>query len=740
MMSRWKGKKKTPIVQFYSETDSCILSYDTFFASYPTYYIIIEKGIFTFLVKSEDILSFIESCPTKRIVMLSRQDVDKMDEELTREDSLHNASGSSPSELYSKFIGRKGEDSFKEEGQDAESMLQNMLSCLASRTDLTISWKKGPKQDIPKWIWKALTLEDDSSAGARPAIAAPTSEYYEWWMGIRFIKHFASQISAFELHSVVNDSIIFADGSLSHSALCLLLCVNALKQCPCPISKRIKRWQSLVFETIRLYQNYGIEELDTLALSLWIGYIVPATLHVIENLPSKDKNVNRLAMCSGLIGTSTHLAKRECELPETLKHIATSTILQDHLQDLLEVVRLILSKFEHSEIWVWTSPWRKFSLPSQSEMEERNEDIEYIQNKDKIEWWSRHVHRHESVAGMDTSWDELGVSLMAILSFENRPMILSSKYVWKVWFPHVSILLTSIGDSGGDLSFLDPLPIYLLDHLVKVTPEHSLPAVGSYSKKVDAPFETFQLLSNQILSQAAASNREDSASKSKEEETLSRARSERMVGLMKGLLTRYQPINQVKIVRKLVHDCPHPGLQAKFIDLLRPVIFSEEASDALWTYIRSFVKDLLEHHDEEQRTLLEIDDLVEKVEIYVGAITMIQLYVMVKGKVPKKISSPKPLRRFYKTLHQMLQDWLDNANQSLGPDNYYRLYLLEGALQQVMENLDSNKSSETVGSGEMNDDSQEHEQSAAPTVATSNPVRNQKIDPAPIVGDADIFL
>jgi hypothetical protein len=621
-----------------------------------------------------------------------------------------------PSELYSKFIDKKDSSPLTGDRNPEyhEAMLQNMLSSLAAQTDLTTFWKKGPKEDIPKWLWKALTLSDDA-AGSGPKV---DSAEYEWWMGACFIKLFAADISPFELHSVVNDSIIFADGSLAHSTLCLLLCVFALRQCPSPIEKRWKRWQSLVCETIRLFQNYGVE-VGGLTLPLWIHHIVPACLHLIRNLPEE---ANRLAFVSSLVGTCCHLASRECRLPETTKNLSTSTILQDHLQELLETVRLILNEFGYSETWVWLSPWRKFSPWRQ--MEERCDEVEFIQNKDKIEWWSGRVHRHESVAGMDTSWDDLGISLLAILSYENRPKVLSANFIWKVWFPHVALLLKSV---GGELQFLEPLPIYLLDNLVKVIPDQSLPSVGTYSKKVDAPFETFQLLSNRILTQT------EEGEESRENETISKARSERMVNLMKNLLTRYQPINQVKIVRKLVHDCPHPGLRAKFMDLLRPVIFNEEASEALWSYIKSFVKDLLDHHDEEQRTLVNLDDLVEKVEIFVGAITMIQLWVMVKGKVPKKISA-KPLGRLYKTLKKMLESWLDDTI-SMAPDNYYRLYLLEGALGQVMSNLDSVR-------GEMKRVDCGDSQSTPPSRPQSSTAASDKtsIAPAPIVGEVDIFL
>jgi hypothetical protein len=323
----------------------------------------------------------------------------------------------------------------------------------------------------------------------------------------------------------------------------------------------------------------------------------------------------------------------------------------------------------HTEMWVWLNPWRIHS--SLQNQEERCDGVEFLQNQNNIVWWNQSAYRHERVAGMDTCWDELGISLLALMSFDNRPMVFTPAYTWKAWFPHVSILLKSTGDHP----FLEYLPLSLLTNLFQIVPEKSLPAVSSTSAKPDAPYETFQLLSNRLVIQ-----KRDRDRVSKDQELESKARSERIVVLMKSLLARYQSVNQVKIIRKLVHDCPHPVLQAKFIDLLRPVIFDEEASDALWTYINSFVKDLVSHGDKDSDTLVNVDDLVQKVEIYVGAITMIQLWCMVKGKLPKRIKGHS-LGSFYKILTKMLESWL---NDSVPPDDYYRLYLLEGALQQVI--------------------------------------------------------
>ena len=100
----------------------------------------------------------------------------------------------------------------------------------------------------------------------------------------------------------------------------------------------------------------------------------------------------------------------------------------------------------------------------------------------------------------------------------------------------------------------------MLDTLFPSIPEKSLPPVHSTSTKPDAPYETFQLLSNRLVMKTPVVQDELSFEKPQpqQQEWESKAHSERIVGFMKSLLARYNTVNQVKIVRKLVHDCPHP--------------------------------------------------------------------------------------------------------------------------------------------------------------------------------------
>ena len=94
------------------------------------------------------------------------------------------------------------------------------------------------------------------------------------------------------------------------------------------------------------------------------------------------------------------------------------------------------------ETWLWSNPWRIRS-EAYSCIDDRDEDVEFISGRHDIVWWTQVAHRHERVAGVDTSWDRLGISLLGLTAFDCRPMLLSSAYVWSTWFPHVRYVPTS---------------------------------------------------------------------------------------------------------------------------------------------------------------------------------------------------------------------------------------------------------------------------------------------------------
>merc|ERR1711935_919820 len=94
--------------------------------------------------------------------------------------------------------------------------------------------------------------------------------------------------------------------------------------------------------------------------------------------------------------------------------------------------------------------------------------------------------------------------------------------------------------------------------------------------------------------------------------------------------------SQVKIVEQVIQNCSNPGLQARFLDLLRPLILIPDidTEKLLWSLLMSIVDDMFKTYwDQKEQILINIDLLINRdVEISVGAITMIQMWSLVDEK------------------------------------------------------------------------------------------------------------
>ena len=323
-------------------------------------------------------------------------------------------------------------------GIDAESVMQRVLSSLATQEDL--GQVHNSEESILNLLWQWLTESNKEAGPSSPQNS--NGSRYEWHMGVRLVHYLLASMTPFEVHAVSNQAIVFTDGSATHCSLCLLLCVYTLRKCPqeSPITVRWKRWQSLVFETIRLYQQYGLE-LAEIASELFLVHILPACQEVFERLPTDGHHVAFLAASVGTIST---LMVKGCQRYQTSKNEDSSIdgVLSNSLP-VLEATRNFLHEaggFE--ETWLWSNPWRIRS-EAYSFIDDRDEDVDFIIGRHDIVWWTQVAHRHERVAGVDTSWDRLGISLLGLTAFDYRPMLLSSAYVWSTWFPHVRYVPTS---------------------------------------------------------------------------------------------------------------------------------------------------------------------------------------------------------------------------------------------------------------------------------------------------------
>jgi len=283
---------------------------------------------------------------------------------------------------------------------------------------------------------------------------------------------------------------------------------------------------------------------------------------------------------------------------------------------------------------------------------------------------------------MDTSFHKIGLVLLAMTAFRERPMVYHPSFVWSIWFPHVVALFGKIPDCP---SMLENLALRFLESLIAIVPEESLVHETAFHDTSEAHLELFHILSNQLMSRIQTNEDSD-----KEEEDF-KMRSQRTVGLIKALLTRFTTVSQVKIVEKVMENCSTPGLQARFLDLLRPLILisDSQTENLLWKLLMSILDDMFQKYwDRKEQILIDIDTLINRdVEISVGAITMIQMWVLAKGKrnFDDKNAISEDLRGFSAALQKLLDRWTKDV--SLAPKLHYRLFLLDISLQNTCHSL-----------------------------------------------------
>jgi hypothetical protein len=642
------------------------------------------------------------------------------------DDSTEMNHANSPSELYEEYKKRPRVD---DDATDHDGLLQNLLSLLSTTRDPTSS--RLPWEEAQNWNWDRLTQQPSSSLDEDEdddgdfdhSLRCPADR--EWSAGVRFVRGLLPHISSpFELHSVASQSILMMSAggeelTPRHFCLCMLLCAHALRQCSVtPPTKRWRRWQSITCETIRLFQSRGSILAATAAeepaasggeeecaarlshqgivIDLWKKFVAPACLHVVQVLPP---DAYHAALFAGLVGTTLSLAENVAvggrvgrEEPPLMRDLLS---LHGVIQSICDSRPGGASSTVHySESTVWRHPWRPANFMERNGNGE-NEDVIFWIHQDDLSWWT---HRNntapseERVAHMDTSWRGNEISLLAAVAFHESPLVYDPTYVWTIWFPHVAILLRAS-------SSLEDWQLRFLQRLVEVTPEHSL-SVGQHNlekARPDSPLEVFQLLSNRMMVRQPTTMvaiEDEAHGRSlpplKEQHIMEfRKRTERFVRLMKGLLSRYATACQVHIVQRLIRDCPNPGLQARFLDLLRPILFDPACREGLVALLMSVLDEhLWRYWDEARQEMVTVDELIQNVEMSVGALTMIQLWGMVgQGTLPLAF---KGLQDTMTGLHETLRKQLDvwstpSPTATQPPEEYHRLFLLDSSLHQVLE-------------------------------------------------------
>ncbi len=600
--------------------------------------------------------------------------------------------------------------------EDYEGLLIDLLSNLSSlediapqfqtlAADIDHDWHADMISWMSKLIYEKLNVDDCGIKRANGLLL------YEWSIALVYIHDLLKHIAPFEVHFIASQSIYLSDcASLSHRILCLMLCMHSLSQCPDLREKRFKRWQSLVCETLRMFQDSipiledasGINDSGKWTLSLLTNHIVSSCLHVVDRLPLE--NTYHVAIFSGLVGTSSNVLERilgRCH-EDLSKGTETIDGATNHLQESLcaihDAVQWITQTFERFGRLSGNSLWIESMLQPLDKVVDRNDNVTFLMHRDDLSWWIHHREQDESdhrVANMDTSFHEIGLGQLAIKAFEERPKVYHPSYLWAIWSPHAALIFRNVGQYP---LIQRELAYRFLESLVGIVQMESiLPDEIQRISGQGVHVELFNSLSNQLMARVKNTKivgeqsdvKEDDASVG--EEDAFNLHSQRTVRLIKTLLTRFTTASQVQIIEKVIQDSSSPGLKALFLDLLRPLTLISDAQteQLLWELLLSIVENLFQKYwNRQEQMLIEASNLIDQdVEISVGAITMIQMWSLAKGKKfnDDRMEFRADLQGFHDALQKQIGSWSENS--SIAPEHHYRLFLLDSALENTCQSL-----------------------------------------------------
>lgn len=526
----------------------------------------------------------------------------------------------------------------------------------------------------------------------------------DWVAALQFLSaRILPQLSPLELHASVLQSIFWSedtndddddDGKKKNApslyrTLCLVLLAHSLRQCPSPLASRRRRWRSVFWESLRMFQRYG-------TVSVWIFSMFSALSHVQSAL--KEENEETLefsaAFFAATVSTCTQLA---CRL-SVAKEKQPSTETNDHWQETLD---LLLDGLERHSLPIEDAavgpllclhPWRQ-KVPPDRVLQLRRSDATfeallayYTASDDRFDDQVQLEDRQEAICFVETDWDLVGLALIVTRMWYRRPVgVLSMQYQWRLWFPHVSFLLNAQiahEDGKDEESPAKPLPrcqktgFELLQNLLLSMPKQSLePPRGNHLDQPLSPTGTLQLLSNRII---ASNNTKPTA------DGLPTAGQTFQV--MKDLVSKYTPMAQVNIVQTLLHSCPHFGLKPKLLDLWRPFVNSSwprDAQQAILDYLDKSILQTLETDHLTNNTLNDVPTLVSTVEVYGAALGLIQLWLRQTKELPTIPCLKERLLLLQNALQAIFQRWNESVVEP--PQQGFRLYLFQDAVEQTLQ-------------------------------------------------------
>jgi serine/threonine protein kinase len=532
-----------------------------------------------------------------------------------------------------------------------EDCLHRLLSTLA-----TLSSKKVLSA---KEIWSCLYNSNKSSS-----LPHKNAEGGDTWLTrlhlLGYLLHeYETMISPFELLNCAIQASVFAESSqaTAFANLCVLLCCYALRKCPpWPVISRPKRWRSCLFETVRICQR----ELTSFQVEILIDIVFPSCLYVRDALagtcpkPESIPWLQALPCCLAQMIVS-------CALRET-----NASVVSREQKD----------RFCHG-VEVATGGNFVLLLQARYFVEDEIRSTSLTSSK-WLHIWMYDVAEeddYEVLASADPKIDQTGLALLSYywLDWWDRPQVFTGPHLWHLLFPSVSILL-----HADDDIYLQHCGFLLLQRLLSLVQNASLPSTSP--RRLGHPIGTIQLLSNRMVADVA--NRQGEQKEGTSSILPSGSEAFQMI---KMLLTKYHPVQQACLTRKLHQDCPHQGLKPKLMDLFRNIVrwcHYKTAQKLAWTYLESCLLVLEKYvhtnqHGVTPAVISDFENLVTEAEDFVALMGIFRLWKLMRKQSTGIPELPNRLLFICKAL--------SNTLSMHKTKNLFQLELLLDSVQLVLE-------------------------------------------------------
>ena len=145
---------------------------------------------------------------------------------------------------------------------------------------------------------------------------------------------------------------------------------------------------------------------------------------------------------------------------------------------------------------------------------------------------------------------------------------------------------------------------------------------------------------------------------------------------------------QIQLIQELYQHCPHPGLQPKILDILRPFVTWDDsaAQQLVCQFLDEEFLRKLENHVVPELNANGVQDLVDHVEVYTAAMGLIQLSLLYRRNDVAVSFPGGSLSTRLVSLQNRLER-VTSGKSFNGHSELFRLHLLENSLRQTVELL-----------------------------------------------------